>query len=346
MSMFDNNAVPVDSAYVKGIVSSVTEVSTQFGNATYSISDDGETTSAQLQVFRGKYLKKEAFTDVDQIQAGDTVIVYGLLTLYGDTREFAANNYLISLSRPDSVETPDSIVNNDRYELVTDASTLAAGDEILITYVKVDDEIYLALGTTQNNNNRAADVVTLNADGTITPGEATQVITLEKDEDKFLFNVGNGYLYAASSTSNLLKTETTADANAKAIITMAGDSATIVFQGSNTRKYLRFNLNKQNSAPLFSCYAEISTIVTCPQIYRKVPVSIVEGDVNRDGQISIADVTALVNIILGKDNVEPYLYDHDAADVNTDGSISIADVTSLVNIILGKQDGKMEKWKY
>ena len=60
------------------------------------------------------------------------------------------------------------------------------------------------------------------------------------------------------------------------------------------------------------------------------------GDVNRDGQISIADVTALVNIILGKDNVQPYIYDHEAADVNTDTTISIADVTALVNIILGK----------
>jgi hypothetical protein len=60
------------------------------------------------------------------------------------------------------------------------------------------------------------------------------------------------------------------------------------------------------------------------------------GDVNRDGQITIADVTALVNIILGKDSTVPYLYDHQAADVNGDDSITIADVTALVNIILGK----------
>ena len=60
------------------------------------------------------------------------------------------------------------------------------------------------------------------------------------------------------------------------------------------------------------------------------------GDVNNDGSVTIADVTALVNIILGKDNTEPFQYNHDAADVNNDGSISIADVTSLVNIILGK----------
>lgn len=60
------------------------------------------------------------------------------------------------------------------------------------------------------------------------------------------------------------------------------------------------------------------------------------GDVNMDGSITIADVTALVNIILGKDDTEPYQYDHEAADVNGDSAVTIADVTALVNIILGK----------
>ena len=56
------------------------------------------------------------------------------------------------------------------------------------------------------------------------------------------------------------------------------------------------------------------------------------GDVNGDGQVTIADVTALVNIILGKSEAPA----SGVADVNTDGSITIADVTALVNIILGK----------
>ena len=64
--------------------------------------------------------------------------------------------------------------------------------------------------------------------------------------------------------------------------------------------------------------------------------AVAAGDVNRDGTVTIADVTALVNIILGKDEAEPYQYDHTAADVNSDGTITIADVTALVNIILGK----------
>jgi len=72
--------------------------------------------------------------------------------------------------------------------------------------------------------------------------------------------------------------------------------------------------------------------VTCTFNVKQLMV----GDVNCDGLITIADVTALVNIILGKDSVEPYQYDHRAADVNKDSSITIADVTALVNIILGK----------
>lgn len=62
------------------------------------------------------------------------------------------------------------------------------------------------------------------------------------------------------------------------------------------------------------------------------------GDVNRDGTITISDVTALVNIILGKATypADADKYDFEAADVNTDKTITIADVTALVNIILGK----------
>ena len=64
----------------------------------------------------------------------------------------------------------------------------------------------------------------------------------------------------------------------------------------------------------------------------KKPVQL--GDVNGDGEITIADVTALVNIVLGKDAEEGY--NHSTADVNQDGEITIADVTALVNRLLGK----------
>ena len=57
------------------------------------------------------------------------------------------------------------------------------------------------------------------------------------------------------------------------------------------------------------------------------------GDVNGDGEVTIADVTALVNILLGKDTAG---YNLKAADVNSDGGRNIADVVALVKMILTK----------
>ena len=61
------------------------------------------------------------------------------------------------------------------------------------------------------------------------------------------------------------------------------------------------------------------------------------GDVNGDEEVTIADVTALVNIILGKATEgDSNNYDFKAANVNGDDGITIADVTALVNMILRK----------
>lgn len=57
------------------------------------------------------------------------------------------------------------------------------------------------------------------------------------------------------------------------------------------------------------------------------------GDINHDGSITIADITALVNILLSSTDTTTMLC---YADVNQDGNISIADVTALVNMLLKK----------
>ena len=62
--------------------------------------------------------------------------------------------------------------------------------------------------------------------------------------------------------------------------------------------------------------------------------AIMTGDVNHDGTLTITDVTALVSIILGKDNTLPHCYDHTAADVNGDQNVTIADITALMNLLL------------
>jgi hypothetical protein len=54
------------------------------------------------------------------------------------------------------------------------------------------------------------------------------------------------------------------------------------------------------------------------------------GDVNNDGQVSISDVTTLIDYLLGGD-VEINM---EAADVKTDGSVSIGDATTLIDMLL------------
>ena len=55
------------------------------------------------------------------------------------------------------------------------------------------------------------------------------------------------------------------------------------------------------------------------------------GDVNGDGEVTIVDVVALVNVILG--NAADI---YNAADVNSDEKVTIVDVMALVNLIIGK----------
>ena len=61
----------------------------------------------------------------------------------------------------------------------------------------------------------------------------------------------------------------------------------------------------------------------------------IKGDVNNDGEVNIADVNAVINVILGRGS-------NTSADVNGDGEINIADVNAIISIILGggsSQDG-------
>lgn len=83
--------------YVKGIITQIDEVSTDFGNATYYI-NDSETTEGQLMIFRGYYLNGDRFTSGDEIKLGDKVVVYGQLVNYNGTYEMTTGSQIYSLN--------------------------------------------------------------------------------------------------------------------------------------------------------------------------------------------------------------------------------------------------------
>ena len=60
---------------------------------------------------------------------------------------------------------------------------------------------------------------------------------------------------------------------------------------------------------------------------------IINGDVNGDNEVNIADINSIINIILGgdvNDNIRK------RADVNGDEEINIADINKVIDVILSK----------
>lgn len=68
------------------------------------------------------------------------------------------------------------------------------------------------------------------------------------------------------------------------------------------------------------------------QFYRIVPfIGAGPGDVDGDGRIAIDDVTGLIDMLLGADEIP------DWSDVNGDGLVNIDDITSLIDTLLGNK---------
>ena len=114
----------------KGIICKKTAWDSRYTNVTYWISDDG-TESNTIQCFRGKYLNGANVTadNEGEFAVGKIVTVTGnLLNYNGNTPEYAANNYPLSIETPSSgdvdvVFTPETSIE------VSDTGTFTATSE-------------------------------------------------------------------------------------------------------------------------------------------------------------------------------------------------------------------------
>lgn len=141
------------------------------------------------------------------------------------------------------------------WKLVTDVSNLSIGDQIVIVASNYD----YALSTTQNKNNRAAASIT-KQDNIVIIDDSIQILTLTAgtNTNQFGFYTGSGYLYAASSSSNYLRTSDTLNDNGSWSISITTDGiATMKSNGTYTRNWIRYNTSK-----LFACYSTGQTDVS------------------------------------------------------------------------------------
>jgi len=92
--------------YVAGLVTETTEVSSQYGNATYYISDDAKA-SNRFYVYRGKLLDGKSVENESDLQVGDSVVVCGKVKNFkGNTLEFDQGNFLVFHKKGEGGGTP------------------------------------------------------------------------------------------------------------------------------------------------------------------------------------------------------------------------------------------------
>ena len=126
--LLKSGTVPEGNVYARGIINKIDNVSTQYGNAQYWLSTDGS--AADLEVYRGFYYGGEKFTEetAEAIKVGDEVVVYGKVKVYGETPEFDANNYLVTING--KAAPSGSGTAEDPYNITKLADLLLSGETV------------------------------------------------------------------------------------------------------------------------------------------------------------------------------------------------------------------------
>lgn len=185
--------------------------------------------------------------------------------------------------------TEESVPSRD-FILVTDAEALGVGEEILI--VNEDNEV--ALGVTQNKNNRSEASVTISGNSITIEDENTtdvQILTLTQGASDGTFGLyaKDGYLYAASSSKNYLRTQSPLTGDASWTISIDNGKAQITAQGNNSHNTISYS----SMTRVFSAYQKQQKPVAVYARQKPTGLPAVRDDVDkprkiiRDGQLVI-----------------------------------------------------------
>ena len=140
-----DGATSADIYKVKGFVISVTEINTQFGNATFVIADSKDATTG-LTVFRVNGPHNESITDGEIIKVGDQVAVLGKLKKYVKDEVVTpevVDGYIFSINEPTPTTDTWTVAGtlplvNKSWDPSDESADMTTTDGVIFTYVKED----------------------------------------------------------------------------------------------------------------------------------------------------------------------------------------------------------------
>ena len=275
-----------------------------------------------------------------------TTTIKAIAVCKGVSSEVATATYIVKLPEKET------------FHLVTNAAALTDGDTIILVYGPNSKVMTNQL----NEGNRACAKFNISGDSIVMLKDntaATRLILGGSASARTFLAINNteGFLYN-SGTEGYLNTQATAGDYAKATIAIdANGNATIKFTAESNNKLLAYYLDPDAgpggddpTPPIVGAPRRVpvagSEVVECftfidafnedngyfpVQIYSKNPHEVVTIDINQDGQWDVADVTALVNYLLGNNSNN---IDVSACDIDGSGTVDADDIPALINLIL------------
>ncbi len=205
------------------------------------------------------------------------------------------------------------------------ASNANNGTTVTVTYAST--QTGNAAGTLVISSSEVNATINLTASKVAEP--AIQITPLDRIEA-----VNNG-------VSGIVRGIVSAENNEEDIVLTVGAGFEISLNQTNWSNRLTldpsgevFYVRLESTATVGTFYAEVtaSTSQVTAQADVEGVVSALRGDVNMDGAVNVADVTALIGYVLGG-QVTPFNVEQ--ANLNGDENINVADVTELIGIVLG-----------
>ncbi len=179
--------------------------------------------------------------------------------------------------------------------LVEDAADLAVGDKVVIVGVNAGKSY--ALSTNQKTNNRGAVEVNVVGNSIELNSDVEELgLQTGASAETFALKAAAGYLYAASSSGNYLKSKSTKDIHGSWAISIEGGKTSVVATGSSNRNVMQFNYN--NGSPLFACYESANQ--SAVSIY-KVNIASIEDYVLNVTNVGWATLYLGYNVVIPED---------------------------------------------
>lgn len=175
---------------VKGIVCRINEISTQYGNATFYLSDDGSFSGKGIadgcnwiQVYRGLWMNGASFTKGDEFSVGDEITIEGSLMNYNGTPETKEKTAYVVAVTKSLIQVEDLGFETLPAEAGTFNLTVSAKvSPILVTsnvdWMRVTDVDGESFVVSYDENTRTANrtaTLTIKAPGALKTVDVTQV---------------------------------------------------------------------------------------------------------------------------------------------------------------------------